>query len=56
VPHDPAALEPVLASLQGTAAGLLAGQVTDADGPCAVLDLQAVFALSATLPRARRAS
>ena len=56
VPHDPAALEPVLASLQSSTAGLLAGQVTDAEGPCAVLDLDAVFALSATLPRARRAS
>lgn len=56
VPHDPASLEPVLASLQGATAGLLAGQVTDADGPCAVLDLDAVFALSSTLPRARRAS
>ena len=56
VPHDPASLEPVLASLQSSTAGLLAGQVTDAEGPCAVLDLDAVFALSATLPRARRAS
>jgi purine-binding chemotaxis protein CheW len=56
VPHDPASLEPLLASLQASTAGLLAGQVTDADGPCAVLDLEAVFALSSTLPRARRAS
>ena len=55
VPHDPASMEPVLASLQASTAGLLAGQVTDADGPCAVLDLEAVFALSSTLPRARRA-
>lgn len=55
VPYDPTAVEPVLASLQASTAGLLAGQVTDADGPCGVLDLEAVFALSSTLPRARRA-
>ena len=55
VPHDPAHVEPVLASLQSGAAGLLAGQLTDAEGPCGLLDLDAVFALSGVLPRARRA-
>jgi purine-binding chemotaxis protein CheW len=49
-------LEPSLAHLAGTAADLLAGQVTDAEGPCGVLDLDAVFRLADALPRARRAS
>jgi purine-binding chemotaxis protein CheW len=47
--------EPVLASLRPGTATLLAGQLTDADGPCGVLDLDAVLALSDSLPRARRA-
>ena len=51
----PAELEPVLASLRSGTATLLAGQLTDAGGPCAVLDLDAVLALSQTLPRVRRA-
>lgn len=55
VPHDPARVEPVLASLHPDTAGLLAGQLTDAVGPCALLDLEAVFALAGRLPRARRA-
>lgn len=49
-------IEPVLTHLPGSAASLLLGQATDAAGPCGVLDLDAVFALPDSLPRARRAS
>ena len=52
---DPTVLEQPLASLPASAGALLAGQVTDAEGPYGVLDVEAVFALSATLPRTRRA-
>ncbi len=52
---DPAALEQPLASLPASAGSLLAGQVPDAEGPYGVLDVEAVFALSSTLPRTRRA-
>lgn len=52
---DPDRVEASLAHLPGTAAELLLGQVTDADGPCGVLDLEAVYRLSESLPRARRA-
>lgn len=52
---DPEAVEPTLAHLPASTGGLLAGQVTDADGPYGVLDLDAVLALAAQLPRARRA-
>jgi purine-binding chemotaxis protein CheW len=52
---DPETVEPVLAHLPASTGGLLAGQVTDADGPYGVLDLDAVLALAAQLPRARRA-
>jgi purine-binding chemotaxis protein CheW len=52
---DAEQVEPALAHLPGSAADLLAGQVTDAEGPFGVLDLDAVFRLSETLPRARRA-
>jgi purine-binding chemotaxis protein CheW len=48
-------LEPSLAHLPGSASDLLAGQTTDAEGPCGVLDLDAVFRLADALPRARRA-
>jgi chemotaxis signal transduction protein len=48
-------VEPSLAHLPASAAALLAGQTTDAEGPCGVLDLDAVFRLSEALPRARRA-
>ena len=48
-------VEPALAHLPGSTAELLAGQVTDELGPFGVLDLDAVFRLSDTLPRARRA-
>ncbi|HUR13346.1 MAG TPA: chemotaxis protein CheW [Mycobacteriales bacterium] len=48
-------VEASLAHLPGTAAELLLGQVTDGDGPCGVVDLDAVYRLSESLPRARRA-
>jgi purine-binding chemotaxis protein CheW len=49
------ALEPALAHLGDGAGALLAGQFTDAAGPCGVVDLDALFGLADTLPRARRA-
>ena len=52
---DPEALEPALAHLPETTGALLAGQITDADGPVGVLDLDAVFGLADSLPRPRRA-
>jgi len=52
---DPEDVEPTLAHLPASTGGLLAGQVTDADGPYGVLDLDAVLALAEQLPRARRA-
>ena len=52
---DPETVEPALAHLPESTGSLLAGQVTDADGPYGVLDLDAVLALADTLPRARRA-
>ena len=52
---DPEALEPALAHLPAATGSLLSGQVTDADGPYGVLDLDAVLALAESLPRARRA-
>jgi purine-binding chemotaxis protein CheW len=58
VSYDAHALEaplPQLAGGAGPTTGLLAGQVTDADGPYGVLDLPAVLALAEQLPRARRA-
>lgn len=48
-------VEPSLAHLPDSAADLLVGQTTDADGPCGVFDLDAVFRLADVLPRARRA-
>jgi purine-binding chemotaxis protein CheW len=48
-------VEPSLAHLPDSAASLLAGQTTDADGPCGVLDVDAVYRLADALPRARRA-
>lgn len=53
---DPEAVEPALAHLPTSTGSLLAGQVTDAEGPYGVLDLDAVLALAEQLPRARRAS
>ncbi|MGB8652585.1 MAG: chemotaxis protein CheW, partial [Mycobacteriales bacterium] len=52
---DDEQLETALAHLPATAADLLAGQTTDAEGPCGVLDLDAVYRLADALPRARRA-
>ena len=52
---DPEAVEPALAHLPESTSSLLLGQVTDAEGPYGVLDLDAVLALADTLPRARRA-
>ena len=49
-------LEPALAHLPGSASELLLGQVTDADGPCGLVDLDALYRLTDALPRARRAS
>ena len=48
-------LESALAHLPSAAAELLAGQITDAEGPLGVLDLDALFRLAEALPRARRA-
>lgn len=53
---DHETVEPVLASLPRRAAALLSGQSTGADGPCGVLDPDAVLGLAGELPRARRAS
>jgi purine-binding chemotaxis protein CheW len=52
---DPSQVEPPLASLPGASATLLDGQVTDAEGPCALVDLAGVFRLADAVPRARRA-
>lgn len=52
---DEDVIEPALAHLPGTAADLLVGQTTDEAGPCGVVDLDAVFRLAESLPRARRA-
>ena len=48
-------VEPSLSHLPAAAADLLAGQVTDDDGPLGVLDVDAVYRLPDALPRARRA-
>lgn len=52
---DPLAVEPSLAHLPARTAALLRGQLTDDEGPCGLLDVDAVFALAHELPRARRA-
>ncbi|MCW2620489.1 MAG: CheW protein [Frankiales bacterium] len=52
---DPEKVEPVPAHLSSESGSLLAGQLSDASGPIAVLDLVAVLRLSEALPRARRA-
>lgn len=53
---DDELVEPSLAHLPDSAAELLAGQTTDAEGPCGVLDVEAIYRLADVLPRARRAS
>ena len=52
---DPGCVEPAPPHLPTATGGLLRGQVTDADGPYGLLDLDAVLALANTLPRPRRA-
>jgi purine-binding chemotaxis protein CheW len=52
---DQEQVEPSLVHLPDSAAALLAGQTTDAGGPCGVIDLDALFGLADALPRARRA-
>jgi purine-binding chemotaxis protein CheW len=47
-------LEPSLAHLPAVTGALISGQVTDAQGPVGVLDLEAVFGLADTLTRSRR--
>ena len=54
VSYDATELEPRLPHLPDDGGSLLAGQVTDDDGPYGVLDLAAVLGLAAQLPRARR--
>lgn len=48
-------VEDSLAHLPESAADLLLGQITDSEGPCGVIDLDALFRLSEALPRVRRA-
>jgi purine-binding chemotaxis protein CheW len=52
----PDAVEPAAAHLPAEVGALLAGQVTDEQGPYGVLDLDAVLGLAGRLPRPRRAS
>ena len=52
---DEETVEPSLAHLPDSAGELLSGQVTDLEGPCGILDLEAVFRLDQVLPRPRRA-
>lgn len=53
--HLVAAAAPPSVGLAASAAALLSGVVSDAGGPVALLDVDAVLALSDRLPRARRA-
>ena len=53
---EPEDIEPTPPRLAERTGGLLSGQLTDADGPCGVLDLAAVLRLADALPRVRRAS
>lgn len=53
---EPDRLEPTSPHLPARSADLLAGQVTDADGPLGVVDPAAVLALADRLSRTRRAS
>ena len=52
---DPDVVEPSLAHLPAVSGALISGQVTDAEGPVGVLDLEAVFGLADTITRSRRA-
>jgi purine-binding chemotaxis protein CheW len=49
-----ARVEPALPTLASSAVGLVTGQLTDADGPIALLDPDAVLAMRDRLPRVRR--
>ena len=51
-----ASAEPFPATLAGTAAQLLAGQLPHPDGPVAVLDVDAVLRMRESLPRGRRSA
>jgi purine-binding chemotaxis protein CheW len=51
-----ASAEPFPATLSGSGARLLAGQLPHADGPVAVLDVDAVLRLRESLPRGRRSA
>lgn len=51
----PETVEPSLAHLSSVTGALIAGQVTDSQGPVGVLDLDAVFGLADTVARSRRA-
>ena len=53
---DPDDIETASPRLAERSGGLLSGQLTDAEGPCGVLDLAAVLRLADALPRVRRAS
>lgn len=48
-------VEPALAHLPAATSALLAGQLTDDEGPYGLLDVGAGFALADALPRARKA-
>jgi purine-binding chemotaxis protein CheW len=51
-----ASAEPFPATLAGTAAQLLSGQLPQPDGPVAVLDVDAVLRMRDALPRGRRSA
>jgi chemotaxis signal transduction protein len=51
-----ASVEPFPATLSGSGAQLLAGQLPHADGPVAVLDVDAVLRMRESLPRGRRSA
>lgn len=51
-----ASAEPFPATLAGSAARLLAGQLPHPDGPVAVLDVDAVLRMRDSLPRGRRSA
>lgn len=52
---DPEGVEPSLANLPSVTGALISGQITDAQGPLGVLDLEALFGLAETVARSRRA-
>jgi purine-binding chemotaxis protein CheW len=52
---DPESVEPVLAHLPTVTGALISGQITDANGPVGLVDLEAVFGLADTVARSRRA-